>query len=77
MAISFQFILAVLHGCRILVPQPEIEPMIHAVEAWSHNHWTARKSLDIYLALLTQISCLDSSSLPPLPPQLFPSIFYS
>ena len=32
------------HGaCRILVPQPGIEPMAPAVEAWSLNLWTARE----------------------------------
>ena len=25
------------------VPQPEIEPVPHAVEAQSPNHWTARE----------------------------------
>ena len=29
--------------CRILVPQPGIEPMPLAGEALSPNHWTARK----------------------------------
>ena len=30
-------------ACRILVPQPGIEPMLLAVEAQSLNHWTARE----------------------------------
>ena len=30
-----------LAACRILVPQPGIEPMPPAVEAQSPNHWTA------------------------------------
>ena len=30
-------------ACRILVPQPGIEPMPPAMEAWSPNHWTARE----------------------------------
>ena len=30
-------------ACRVLVPQPGIEPMPPAVEAWSLNHWTARE----------------------------------
>ena len=31
-------------ACGILVPQPGIEPTPPAVEAWSPNHWTARKA---------------------------------
>ena len=27
----------------ILGPRPGIEPVLPAVEAWSHNHWTARE----------------------------------
>ena len=30
-------------GCGILVPPPGIEPTAPAVEAQSHNHWTARE----------------------------------
>ena len=30
-------------ACRILVPQPGIEPMPSAVEARNLNHWTARE----------------------------------
>ena len=30
-------------ACGILVPQPEIEPVPLAVEAWSLNHWTTRE----------------------------------
>ena len=29
--------------CEIFIPQPGIEPMPHAAEAWSLNHWTARE----------------------------------
>ena len=29
--------------CGILVPQPGIEPVLPAVEAWSPNHWTTRE----------------------------------
>ena len=29
--------------CRILVPQPEIEPMLSALGAQSLNHWTTRE----------------------------------
>ena len=31
-------------ACRILVPQPGIEPGPSAVKVWSPNHWTARNS---------------------------------
>ena len=30
-------------ACGILVPQPGIEPMPPAVEAWSPNHWPIRE----------------------------------
>ena len=30
-------------ACRILVPQPVIETVAPAVEAWSSNHWIARE----------------------------------
>ena len=30
-------------ACRIIVPQPGIEPASPAVEAWSLNHWTTRE----------------------------------
>ena len=30
-------------ACRILVPQPKIEPMFHAVQVLSPNNWTARE----------------------------------
>ena len=41
----FVFVLTMLHGlaCRILVPQPGIEPGPSAVEAWSPTHWSARE----------------------------------
>ena len=32
-------------ACRILVPQPGIEPLPPAVEVWSLNHWTTREVL--------------------------------
>ena len=79
MAISFQFILAVLHGCRILVPQPEIEPMIHAVEAWSHNHWTARE-VPRYISCFTysnQLSWFLLSTSPTSPVISFYFLFIS
>ena len=41
--IYFFFFLATL--CGILVPQPGIEPVPPAVEAWSLNHWTTREVL--------------------------------
>ena len=42
-------------ACRILVPQPMIEPVPPAIEAQSPNHWTAREvpvRLFIFLFLL-------------------------
>ena len=30
-------------ACRILVPQPGIEPVPPAVEVWSLNHWTTKE----------------------------------
>ena len=30
-------------ACRILVPQPGIEPTPPAVEAWNLNHWTTKE----------------------------------
>ena len=30
-------------ACRILVPQPGIEPGPSAMKAWSPNHWTSRE----------------------------------
>ena len=30
-------------ACRILLPQPGIEPALPSLEAWGLNHWTARK----------------------------------
>ena len=30
-------------ACRILVPQPDIEPVPPAVDAQSPNHWTAKE----------------------------------
>ena len=32
-------------ACGILASQPGIEPMPHALGAWSLNHWTAREVL--------------------------------
>ena len=30
-------------ACRVLIPQPGIEPVSPVVEVWSLNHWTARE----------------------------------
>ena len=39
---------------QILVPQPRVEPLPPAVEAWSPNHWTAREvpSVPLYIIIL-------------------------
>ena len=48
--IFFFFIFWLCHmACRILVPQPGIEPMPPAVEAQSPNCWTAREFLNKFL----------------------------
>lgn len=36
----FFFFMAVLCDCRILVPQPEIEPVLLTVKVWYSNQWT-------------------------------------
>ena len=36
-------------ACRILIPQPGIEPMLPAVEAQSPNHWTTREVPCLYI----------------------------
>ena len=41
-------------ACRILVPQPGIEPVPPAVEARSLNHWTAR---EVPIGLFLQLIC--------------------
>ena len=38
--------------CKILVPRPEIKPVFSAVEAWSPNHWTTRKSHQFPLLII-------------------------
>ena len=75
----FQFILAVLHGCRILIPQPEIKPVIPAVEAWSPNHWTARE-VPRYISCFTcsnQLSWFLLSTSPTSPVIFFYFLFIS
>ena len=44
---SFYFFIFGLHHVTrgILIPRPRIEPVPHAVEARSPNHWTAREVL--------------------------------
>ena len=39
----FFFFLPYHEACWILVPQPGVEPVPRAVEAWSLSHWTASK----------------------------------
>ena len=38
-------------ACWILVPQPGIEPVLLAVEAWNLNHWTTREVLDQWILM--------------------------
>ena len=51
-----QYFIFWLHhtACRILVPQPGIEPMALAVEARSLSHWTTRKVQDNILDSIYQ-----------------------
>ena len=39
----YLFIFGSVLACVILVPQPGVEPMSPALEAWSPNHWTTRE----------------------------------
>ena len=41
---------------RVLVPQPGMEPMPLAVEAWSANHWTTREFPWFFLTALLRIN---------------------
>ena len=42
--IEFFFFFFLHHAaCRILVPQPGIEPMPSAVKVWSPHHWATRE----------------------------------
>ena len=46
--------------CGILVPWPGIKPMSPALEAWSLNHWTARKSwYNVFLNVLISFCLTD------------------
>ena len=47
----FWFLWLQLHpaACKILVPQPGIEPRPSRVEEQNPNHWTAREILDFYV----------------------------
>ena len=40
---SFFFFSLDVPACRILVPQPGIEPKLTALEEWSLNHWTTKE----------------------------------
>ena len=50
-------------ACRILVPQPGMEPMASAAEAQSFNHWMARETpqatFSISLCLIIPMHCCD------------------
>ena len=38
-------------ACGILIPQPGIEPVPHALEAWTLNRWTASEvCIGLFLA---------------------------
>ena len=40
-------------ACGILIPQPGMEPVLPAVEAWSLSHWTTREALSPSLSRLS------------------------
>ena len=47
-------------ACGNLVPQPGIEPMPPAAEAWSLNHWTAREvpgDIELLSSNLPSVTC--------------------
>ena len=50
-------------ACRILVPQPQIEPLPPELEAWNLNHWKAREfppllifKTSFFLSILCELS---------------------
>jgi len=45
----FFFFFPLLHCVHVKPPQPGIEPMPSALEAWSRNHWTTREAQNIAL----------------------------
>ena len=49
----YLFIFLLLHGATrgISLPQPEVEPVPHAVEAQSPKHWTAEEFLFLLCVL--------------------------
>ena len=66
-------------ACRILVPQPRMEPMPPALEVQGLNHWAARQSLSHSVSDLLISCCLRlhshrllSVSPCPVSPLLFP-----
>ena len=48
-------------ACRILVPQPGIEPQFLAVRVWISNHWITRENNILRLSkpLLSQVTGWD------------------
>ena len=47
-------------ACGILVPQPEIEPVPLALEAWSPNHWTTREFPSFQFSIFSLIISFGS-----------------
>ena len=43
LSLSLFFFCPCLRACGILVPRAGMEPVPHAAEAWSFNHWVARE----------------------------------
>ena len=49
-------------ACKVLVPQPGMEPKTPAVETQSLNHWTARKISHIFrVSLNCESTLLDQA----------------
>ena len=46
-------------ACGILVPPPEIEPVLPAEEAWNPDHWTTRESLVLHIFLYITFAWVD------------------
>ena len=46
-------------ACKILAPQPGIEPVLPAVEAWSPNHWKAREIPSKWYFWKNKAKCLE------------------
>ena len=56
---SLLFVLGLCYTAdRVLVPQPMLEPVPQAVEAWHPNHWISREFLSCRLLKFIDASVL-------------------